>query len=945
MTNHWIDIKNSDVIMIIGSNAAENHPISFKWVQRAIDKGAKLCVVDPRYTRTAAKASFLGGTQLYVKIRSGTDIAFMLGMMRYAVANGRVNWQYVRDCTNAPYLLSSGFQTCPDTGGGKASGIFSGLVPETSLDCKEYKYDTSTWAYQFAGPDQPAVDSAYWGAPNSGDIASGPPGTSPNANSVWAKFLEQISPYTVTMVSNITGADPAAINAVYDAYTSTYVDDQSACIMHAMGSTQHTYGSQNVRSYAMMQLLLGNVGVAGGGINALRGESNAQGSTDMCLLWHILPGYLAVTDNSPGKGTRAAYKDGYSSGKAPWDISSSGTAPASLSWWKFGGKYIDSLLQAWWPKEYSGNPDQAYHYLPKADKNRCYTHETIFEDMTAWMADPANDVPAKPQYIFGLMCWGQNPAVSGPSCDFERKTMENLDWMVCVDLWETETAAFWKRPGVDPTTINTEVYLLPAAASYEKEGSVVNSGRWSQWRYKTLNPPGLAMDDLSIINELGKRLIALYLADGSVHANIRYPVALLWWGPYCDPAAHYTSPHKDAHGGDGSNYDDGNVDPRTGLLEANPHKVGWEINGYFCPSSTTGTQGTRVDGFWRPNSAISTLQEDGQTSSGNWLYCSHYVNPGDPFTCFDTTGTTLNGNRQENRDPNDNSVSGIGLYSRWAICWPLNQRIIYNGASVFQTGHPNVGQPLAPNKWVVAWDSGGTAYRTPGNDVTDGFTPPGGGSGARYPFIMQREGQAHLFGPGMEDGPFPWHYEPWETREEIVGPHLSDVYISPTLFAHSRPRAYEHPSYSDPNPPYEEFPIVGTTYRVAEHWQAGAMTRNLPWMCELQPDAFVEMSEELAALLGIVNGDTVEMKSQRTELYGTRMLAKACVTKRLEPFTIFDQEVHLVGVIWHFGYMGCCTGRSANLLTTHIGDANSATPEYKAYLCNIRKYPDGSWLS
>jgi formate dehydrogenase major subunit len=194
---------------------------------------------------------------------------------------------------------------------------------------------------------------------------------------VWAKFVEQVAAYDITTVSSITGADSADILRIYDAYTSTYLDNKSACIMYAMGSTQHTYGSQNVRSYAMMQLLLANAGVAGGGINALRGESNVQGSTDMCLLWHILPGYLAVTNNSWGKRDRAAYKAGYSGGRAPLDISSGGTDPVSLSWWKFGGKYLDSLLQAWWPIEHTGhaNLDTAYGYLPKAHKDYWYTHE------------------------------------------------------------------------------------------------------------------------------------------------------------------------------------------------------------------------------------------------------------------------------------------------------------------------------------------------------------------------------------------------------------------------------------------------------------------------------------------------------------------------------------------------------------------------------------------
>jgi formate dehydrogenase major subunit len=381
MTNHWIDIKNSDVIMVIGSNAAENHPISFKYVTEAMKHGAKLIVVDPRFTRTASRASIDGGIQLFSKMRSGTDIAFMLGMMNWAVANNRINWNYVRDCTNASYLVNAGFQTCrvanPHPAGGNQTGIFSGLVADPRRH-KKYKYNKATWAYQYADAPantQPAVDSAYWGAPNSGDISAGPPGVSPHANSVWAKFLEQIATYTLSNVSDITGADTTVLAKIYDVYTSTHPDDKSACIMYAMGSTQHTYGSQNVRTYAMTQLLLGNVGVAGGGINALRGESNVQGSTDMCLLWHILPGYLSVTKNSWAHRDRASYKATYSGGKAPLDISG-GSPPASLSWWKFGGKYIDSLLQAWWPLEHTGdlNLNTAYGYLPKARKEYWYSH-------------------------------------------------------------------------------------------------------------------------------------------------------------------------------------------------------------------------------------------------------------------------------------------------------------------------------------------------------------------------------------------------------------------------------------------------------------------------------------------------------------------------------------------------------------------------------------------
>jgi anaerobic selenocysteine-containing dehydrogenase len=550
--------------------------------------------------------------------------------------------------------------------------------------------------------------------------------------------------------------------------------------------------------------------------------------------------------------------------------------------------------------------------------------------MTAWTAATNQgplgiDVPNKDQYIHGALFWGQNPAVGGPSCDFERKALGNLDWMVVVELWETETAAFWKRPGVDPATIGTEVFLLPAAASYEKEGSISNSGRWSQWRYRAMDPPGLAMDDLSIINELALRLITAYQADPS--SLLSDPVANLWWGPYCDPLTG----HMDAHSMFGGDYDDGHIDSRTGLFHANPHKVAKEMNGYFCPTSTTGTKGRRVDGFFNAAPANGTLQQNGQTSSGNWLYCGMYVNPGDPNTAGSAAG-----NRQENRGTIDNSASGIGLYSGWSYCWPLNRRIIYNGAAVYQTGHPQVGQPLAPSKWVIAYDSGGTVLRA-GGDVPDGYTPPGGAA-PRYPFIMQRTGMGHIFGPAREDGPFPEHYEPWETVV-TTNPLGTQTLTSPTNFGHARPEAYEHPGHGNP-----DFPIIGTSYRLTEHWQAGQMTRNNPWQCQLQPDPFVEMSEDLAAALGVVNGDMVEIKSQRTDLYGTTMKARACVTKRFKTFTIAGDPYHHVGVIWHFGYTGVATGDSANLLTTHIGDANTGIPESKAFICNIRKLVGGSYL-
>ena len=556
--------------------------------------------------------------------------------------------------------------------------------------------------------------------------------------------------------------------------------------------------------------------------------------------------------------------------------------------------------------------------------------------MASWPVGTPGYETGKDQYIHGLMCWGYNPAVGGPSSSWERDALKNLSWLMCADLWETETSIFWKRPGVDPTTIKTEVILLPCSASFEKEGSVSNSGRWSQWRYKAAEAPGQAADDLSILNELGKELINLYKVEGAPRSLLADPVANLYWGPYCNP----DSSNIDAWGMDGSAYDDGVTDPRTGLLEASPHKVAKEMNGYFCPGATGGaTVGKRVDGFFHATASLGTLQEFGGTSSGNWLYCVMYPDPNLPAS--DAYGSSpADGNRQAKRDTVEVARADgnyIGLYKNWAVCWPLNRRIIYNGAAVYQPGHPSVGLPLAPDKWVLAFDGGGLTARA-GGDVADGYTAPGSAT-PRYPFIMLPEGVARIFGPGLEDGPFPEHYEPWETI--LTSNIISNTVTTPTAFAHARPEAYEHPGNGNP-----EFPIVGTSYRVTEHWQAGAMTRNLPWLCQLMPEPFVEISLELAGTLGISNGDMVEIKTQRTNYYGGKtMKARACLTKRLKPLIINGNQTHVIGAIWHFGYSGIATGDSANLLTAHIGDANTGIPESKNFICNVRKYPGGSWLS
>ncbi len=783
MTNHWIDIKNADCIMIIGSNAAENHPISFKWVNKAMENGAKLISIDPRFTRTSSRAD------IYAPLRSGTDIALMNGIINYILQNGLYHKDYLVDHTNAGFLVNPQF--------GFKDGLFSGY------NKSQKRYDKKSWQYQLDEKGIPKIDK-----------------TLEDPNCVFQLLKKHLSRYTLEKVSNITGTPVEKIVNIAKTYGATGQKGKSGTIMYAMGTTQHTVGTQNIRTYAMLQLLLGNMGVAGGGINALRGESNVQGSTDHAILFHILPGYLK-TPRSENQSL-AKYLE-------TWTPKSND--PKSANWWQHTPKYMVSLLKAFWGDRANKSNDFHYEYLPKVGAN--YSHISMFETMYDGT-------------IKGLICMGQNPAVGGPNSRKERKALHKLDWLVAVDLWETETAAFWTDPEADPKSIRTEVFMLPAAGSVEKEGSITNSGRWSQWRYQAVHPPGDAKSDLWILDRLYKELKKLYAGEGG-----QFP------GPIVD-----------------LNWDYGQGE------EPDVHRVAKEINGYDL------TTGKLLPSFGK-------LKDDGTTSSGNWLYCASY---------------TEKGNMAARRDPTD-APNKIGLHPHWAWCWPVNRRIIYNRASCDLNG-----VPYAPHKPVIKWTGPETKWV---GDVPDGGWPPG----EKYSFIMKPEGHARLFGFGLADGPFPEHYEPLESPMKNM---ISPVQINPATVIWTN----EMDEIGDA----DRFPIVATTYRVTEHWQAGQMTRNNPWLVELMPDMFVEMSKSLAKAKNIKNGDKARIITARGEI-----TAYAVVTDRFKPFKLNGKTCEEIGLPWHYGFKGLAKGASANVLTPHVGDANTMIPEFKAFLCDVKK--------
>ena len=828
MTNHWIDLKNADVILIMGANPAENHPLSFRWIMKAKDAGAKVICVDPRFTRSAAKSD------LYAALRSGTDIAFLGGMINYIIQNKAYFEEYVKQYTNASYLVNGDFKMP-----GELAGLFSGYDPQ------KRSYDPKAWSFQKGADDSVRKDM-----------------TLQDPTCVFQLLKKHYSRYTPELVSRITGTPKEKLLEIYKLYASTGAPDKAGTSMYAMGWTQHTVGTQNIRTMSIIQLLLGNMGVAGGGVNALRGESNVQGSTDQGLLFHILPGYLPVP--SADLKDLAAYNEKHTPKSKD---------PQSANWWQNRPKYIASYLKAIYGAKATTENDYGYAWLPKLDPGMNCSWLMIFDNM----------IKGK---FKGFFAWGQNPACSGTNSNKVRNALAKLDWMVTVNIFDNETASFWKGPGMKPADIKTEVFLLPAAASFEKEGSISNSGRWAQWRYAAVKPLGSSKPDAEIIHELYQKLKALYTKEGG--ALPEQLLNLTW---------NYGFKHADGS-----------------IHSVDPHLVAKEINGYFLedvpdtkapasiPPKLLGKKGELVGGF-------ALLQADGSTSCGNWIYSQSYNEKGNMMA------------RRGKKDP-----TGLGMFPEWSWCWPVNRRIIYNRASCDLDG-----KPFNQKKAVVYWNP--AAVQPTGalgawvGDVPDGPWPPmSDPKDGKKPFIMRADGVAAIFGAGMKEGPFPEHYEPLECplAENLLSKQLNNPTIK--LFKEADVKE-DMVASCDPR-----FPYVASTYRVTEHWQTGVMTRNTPWLLELQPRLFIELSPELAKEKGIKNGDMVEVSSIRGAVE-----AVAMVTQRFKPFTIGDQVVHEVGMPYCYGWQTPNVGDSVNLLTPTVGDANTMIPETKAFMVGIKR--------
>ncbi len=416
------------------------------------ERGAKLIVVDPRFTRTASTA------EIYAPIRSGSDIAFWGGLMNYILENDLYHEEYVVNYTNASFLINEGFQ-----GPAELDGHFSGFDAETQ------SYDTSTWAYQ---------------TDDEGNILRDE--TLQDPHCVFQLLKKQYARYTIELVEQVCGMPRDKFLEVAQAFAATGAAEKTGTILYAMGQTQHTVGTQNVRCMAMLQLLLGNTGRPGGGVNALRGESNVQGSTDMALLFHIIPAYMATPDAAKHRNLGEYLEKETPSG----------------GYWVNKPKFLTSLLKAWWGENATSRNDYAFDYLPKISGGiNTYSWISMFHAIYNGT-------------IKGLWIMGQNPAVGGPNARFERKALEKLEWMVVQEVAETATTDFWRAPDVDPGSIQTEVFLLPAADAMEKEGTIVTSGRLIQYRPKVAEPPGVARGDIEMMDLIYQELKRLYEAEG-----------------------------------------------------------------------------------------------------------------------------------------------------------------------------------------------------------------------------------------------------------------------------------------------------------------------------------------------------------------------------------------------------------------------------------------------
>ena len=831
---------------------AECHPVAFQWVMDAKARGAKVIHVDPRFTRTSALAD------VYVPLRAGSDIAFVGGLINYVLTEEKYFRDYVVAYTNAAAIITEDFADTEDL-----DGIFSGL------DAEERYYDFDTWSYQdgkvqaASGERRPfsesedklrrqhrrSVRESSRGETHGsgGAAASLVPHTDEtltHPRCVFQLLKRHFARYTPEMVEQVTGVPQSQFAQVCKLITENSGPERTMSWVYSLGWTQHTTGVQTVRTAAILQSLLGNTGRPGGGVLALRGHANIQGSTDIPTLFDLLPGYLPMP-HAYGNEDLDTYLRAESVQKGFW---------ANMP------DYMVSLLKAWWGDAANADNSYCYDYLPRLTGSHS-TYDTVLAQLEGTCK--------------GYFLFGQNPAVGSANARMQRLGMANLDWLVVRDLVMIESATWWKDgPEVASgemrtEDIGTEVFFLPAAAHTEKAGSFTNTQRLLQWRQQAVEPAGDARSDLWFTYELGKRIRAKLAASA---LEVDRPVLDLTW----------------------------DYPTRGPLSEPDPEAVLAEINGR--------------DATGQPLSSFTQLAADGSTACGCWIYCGVYAG-----------GVNQAARRKPIRLQN-------WVASEWGWAWPANRRVLYNRASADPQG-----RPWSERKSLVWWDA--DKARWTGHDVPDfiadrppSYQPAPGTTGVAAisgvdPFIMQADGKAWLFAPaGLVDGPMPTHYEPQES------PFPNSLYAQQhnpvRQILHHRENRYQ-PSGAEPGS--QVFPYVTTTYRLTEHHTAGGMSRFLPYLAELQPAFFCEVSPELAAERDLTHMGWATIVTARNAIE-----ARVLVTERMKPLLVQGRTLHQIGLPYHWGPNGLTTGDAANELAHMSLDPNVHIQEVKAMACDIR---------
>jgi formate dehydrogenase major subunit len=557
MTNSWTDIRNTDLVVIMGGNAAEAHPCGFKWVTEAKQhRGAKLIVVDPRFNRSASVSDY------YAPIRPGSDIAFLMGLIRWCIQNDKVQWDYIKSYTNVSYLVRDDF--------GWQDGMFTGY------DEKSRNYDQSSWEYQIGEDGFVLADETL---------------THPLC--VWNLLKKHVEPYTPEFVEAVCGTPKDRYLKICEMIGATSAPDKAMTSMYALGWTQHSKGAQNIRGMAMLQLLLGNIGIAGGGMNALRGHSNIQGLTDIGLMSNLIPGYLAIPQESePDFETYMSTR-----GNKP-------LRPNQMSYWQNYRKFMVSFMKSMWGDKATAENGWGYDWLPKLDGPE-------YDAMR--MFDMANNGKVNIYFFQGF-----NPLMAFPNRAKLTEAFSKVKLIVVMDPLETETASFWENHGiyndVDPSGIQTEVLELPSTCFAEDEGATVNSGRWLQWHWAGATPPGEAKTDAWIMANIFLRVRELYRREGG---RAPEPILNLTWD-YKHPSEPTAEELAKEMNGRALQtlYDP--ADPAKVLLEA----------------------GQQLPGF-------GLMRDDGSTNGSCWIYSGSWTQAGNMMARRDNAdpggmGTFLN---------------------------------------------------------------------------------------------------------------------------------------------------------------------------------------------------------------------------------------------------------------------------------------------------------------